>query len=172
MRILTRFILMVAMTCWVDTASARTLQGPENLAAFYAAVVAARDTSRPIRIHIVGDSKVAGSGLGANLNYRLDKILAEASNGYPVIVTYGGWNGQNSYYWANGKAAEFVANYPDTDLLIVNFGTNERVTVSDGGAQTNAQTKGNHLAALSTIRATMPASKLSILFLGQTPAND
>ncbi|MHC2481354.1 SGNH/GDSL hydrolase family protein [Rhizobium leguminosarum] len=146
------------------------LEFRDNLAAFYGAVVRARETGQTINIHIVGDSKVAGTGVSAA--YTLDKLLGAAAKGYPVNVTYDGFGGQNSWLWANGKAGDFVAAHANASLLIVDFGTNENVLSADGGAQTLAQTKANHLAAIATIRASLSRSQLSILLLGQTPANN
>lgn len=148
---------------------ADALNGRENLAAFYAALVRARLDGTPVKIHIVGDSKVAGNGVSTP--YRLDQLLQEAAQGYPVQVTFDAWPGQNSYTWAS-KAAEFVASHSDASLLIVDIGTNERVTASIGGLQTIEQTKANHLAAIATVRASLPPSSLSILLLGQTPGNN
>lgn len=146
------------------------LFGRENLAAFYAALVNARTTGQPVKIHIVGDSKVAG--VGVSDGYRLDQLLQTASSGYPVTITYEGFGGQNSYTWSNNEDQDFVLEHPGVDLLIVDFGTNEGVTTATGGAQTAAQTKANFLAADATIRLSRPPSQMSILYLGQTPANN
>ncbi len=73
------------------------LYGRKIFAAFFAAQVRARTNGTPIKIHIFGDSKVAG--VGVSDGYRLDQLLAEYASrvGYPVIVTYEGFGGQNSY---------------------------------------------------------------------------
>lgn len=143
------------------------LYGRENLAAFFAAQVRARTNGTPIRIHIFGDSKVAG--IGVTDGYRLDQLLMSAANGYPIVVTYEGFGGQNSYLWANNEDNDFVLEHPGTDLLIVDIGTNEGV---GSGAQTEAETKANLLAADARIRLSMSPSQLSILYLGQTPGNN
>lgn len=146
------------------------LYGRENLAAFFAAQVRARLTGEPIKIHIVGDSKAARYGVTEG--YGLDQLIPSAANGYPVAVTYEGFGGQNSYLWANNEDTDFVAQHPDTDLLIVDFGTNEGYNEALGGQQTIEQTKANNLAAINAIRASRSPSQLSILLLGQTPANN
>lgn len=146
------------------------LFGRENLAAFFAAQVQARSSGTAINIHIVGDSKVVGTGVSGG--YRLDQLLATATSGYPVSITYEGFGGENSYTWVNNEDSDFVLEHPSTDLLIVNFGTNEGVVSANGGAQSLAQTKANHLAAIATIRLSKSPSQLSILLLGQTPANN
>jgi hypothetical protein len=147
----------------------KTLFGRDNLAAFYAAQVRAREGGVATRIHIVGDSKVAG--VGVQNGYRLDQLLPLTANGNPVEVTYSGFSGENSYLWAGGAAA-LLAAYPDIDLLIVNFGTNEHVATSQGGSQARYQTVGNHRAAISALRAVRSISAMSILLLGQTPCNN
>lgn len=147
------------------------LYGRENLAAFFAAQVRARATGEPVVIHIVGDSKVHGDG--TTDGYRLDQLLLSAANGYPVQITYEGFGGQNSYLWANTEAADFVAEHANADLLIVDFGTNERRKFSPtGGDQTIQQTEANHRYAINLIRASRSASSLSILLLGQLPCNN
>lgn len=146
------------------------LFGRENLAAFFAAQVRARTNGTPIRIHIFGDSKVAGTGVSDG--YRLDQLLMSAANGYPIIVTHEGFSGQNSFVWANNEDQDFVLEHPSVDLLIVDIGTNEGVLGATGGAQTDAETKANLLAADATIRLSRSPSSLSILYLGQTPANN
>ncbi|MBB2841476.1 UNVERIFIED_ORG: hypothetical protein GGE64_005259 [Rhizobium etli] len=146
------------------------LFGRENLAAFFAALVASMATGQPVGIHVVGDSKVAGNGVSDG--YRIDQLIASAARGYPVVVTYEGFGGQNSYLWANGKCQDFVAEHPAVKLLIVNFGTNERVSSAIGGAQDLAQTAANHHAAIDTIRGSRPISDLSILLMGQPPVNN
>ncbi len=146
------------------------ITGTENLAAFFATLVAARNTNAQIRIHVVGDSKVYGTG--TNNGYRIDQLLSAASLGYPVSVTYAGYSGENSYLWSHTVAPGFAAQYPDVDLLIIDFGTNEHVATATGGSQTDDQIEANHLYALSTIRAARPISTLSVLFLGQPPANN
>src|SRR5690554_737496 len=118
-------LLFLNASIWSNSAMAETLYGRENLAAFFAAQVDARQTGAPIRIHIVGDSKVSGNG--ATAGYRLHELMQLAAKGYPVQITYEGFSGQNSYVWANGEAADYLAQQPNVDLLIVNFGTNERV---------------------------------------------
>ncbi len=145
------------------------LHGRDNLAAFYAAQVRARDGGAAIKIHIVGDSKVAG--VGVQNGYRLDQLLPLTAIGNPVEVTYSGFSGENSHLWAGGAGALLTA-YPDTDLLIVNFGTNEHVETSQGGAQERYKTIGNHMAAISALRAARSISAMSILLLGQTPCNN
>jgi hypothetical protein len=92
------------------------LEFRDNLAAFYGAVVRARETGQTINIHIVGDSKVAGTGVSAA--YTLDKLLGAAAKGYPVNVTYDGFGGQNSWLWANGKAGDFVAAHANASLTL------------------------------------------------------
>lgn len=146
------------------------LFGRENLAAFFAAQVRARTNGTPIKIHIFGDSKV--SGVGVADGYRLDQLLASATNGFPTVVTYEGFGGQNSYLWANNEDNDFVLEHPDADLLIVDIGTNEGVLGATGGAQTDAEQKANLLAADARIRLSRSRSSLSILYLGQTPANN
>lgn len=155
---------------FAGNAMSDTLFGRENLAAFYAAQVRARDCGEPIRIHIVGDSKV--SGVGVSNGYRLDQLLAAATSGYPVSITYEGFGGENSYLWANNEDYDFLTQRADVDLLIVNFGTNEGVVSATGGPQTLTQTKVNHLSAVATLRASRSPSQLSILLLGQPPANN
>ncbi|OWV62595.1 hypothetical protein ATY75_12285 [Rhizobium sp. N122] len=142
----------------------------DNLAAFYAGLVNARSAGATVNIHFVGDSKVAG--IGVSDGYRLDQLMMSASNGYPVSVSFDGFGGENSYIWANGKAADFVAQHANSSLLIVDFGTNDFRPWATGGAQSLAQIKANHLAAIATIRASRSPSQLSILLLGQTPANN
>lgn len=146
------------------------LYGRENLAAFFAALVAARAGGQPVSIHIVGDSKVAGYGVSDG--YRIDQLLASAALGYPVTVTYEGFGGQNSYLWANGECQDFLTEHPSAKLLIINFGTNERVSTAFGGLQELPQTKANNASGVSTIRAVRPASDLSILIMGQPPVNN
>lgn len=148
---------------------AEVLYGRDNLAAFFAAQVRAREGGSAAKIHIVGDSKVAG--VGAPNGYRLDQLLPLAAIGNPVAVTYSGFSGENSHLWAGGAGALLTA-YPDTDLLIVNFGTNEHVETSQGGAQERFRTIGNHKAAISALRAARSISAMSILLLGQTPCNN
>lgn len=145
------------------------LFGRDNLAAFFAAQARAREGGAAIRIHIVGDSKVAG--VGVQNGYRLDQLLPLAANGNPVEVTYSGFSGENSFLWAAGAGA-LVSSYPDIDLLIVNFGTNEHVETSQGGVQARHKTVGNHRAAVTTLRAARSISAMSILLLGQTPCNN
>lgn len=146
------------------------LYGRENMAAFFAALVTARGSGTPIKIHVVGDSKAGGTG--TTDGYRIDQLLTNSLHGYPVQITYEGFGGQNSYLWANGEAADFVSQHPDTDLLIVNFGTNESVVSATGGVQTLAQTEANHFAAIGTIRASISEANMSILILGQPPCNN
>lgn len=146
------------------------LTARENLAAFYSALVDAREHGSPVDIHIVGDSKVAG--IGVTDGYRLDQLLAEGGKGYPLRVTYDGFGRQNSWVWVNGKVDDFLNAHGDAKLLIVDFGTNENFKAADGGAQTLEQTKANHMAAIAKIRAHRSLSQLSILILGQTPANN
>lgn len=160
-------VLFILLSLVPRVLMADSMYGRENMAAFYAAQVRARADGTPVKIHIVGDSKVSGQGVTAD--YRLDSLLSQASNGYPVVITHDGYAGQNSIYWASTAAALVVANHSDADLLIVDFGTNERVTAE---TQTNAQTTANNLAALAIIRAAKSISSMSILFLGQTPANN
>ncbi|MEZ2132455.1 MULTISPECIES: SGNH/GDSL hydrolase family protein [unclassified Sinorhizobium] len=162
------FVAMVSMG--IGSVKADPLYGRENLAAFYAAEVRAIKTGTPIKIHIVGDSKVVGNG--TTDGFRLDQLLPMAARGYPVRVTYEGFGGQNSFLWANREAADFVAQRPDVDLLIIDFGTNERTSNAYGGPQTSEQTRENHLAAINTIRNARSPSQLSVLILGQTPANN
>ncbi|WP_165410045.1 SGNH/GDSL hydrolase family protein [Rhizobium ruizarguesonis] len=140
------------------------------MAAFYASLVEARSSNRPISIHIEGDSKVAG--LGVTDGYRLDQLLIEGAEEYPLRVSFEGFGGQNSWLWAHGKVDGFVANHGDADLLIINFGTNENVKSADGGAQSLEQTEANHLAAIAKIREHRSSAQLSILILGQTPGNN
>ncbi|MGM4911424.1 SGNH/GDSL hydrolase family protein [Rhizobium sp. 768_B6_N1_8] len=151
-------------------ATADELYGRENLAAFFAAEVRSIKTGEAIKIHIVGDSKVAGNG--ATDGFRLDQLLKESSRGFPVNVTFDGYGGQNSYLFKSDVAADFIAKHSDADLLIVDFGTNERVHSAAGGPQTIEQTKQNNLDAIARIRSARGLGKLSILFLGQPPANN
>lgn len=145
------------------------LYGRENLAAFFAAQVRARTTGEPVVVHIVGDSKVGNAGQTQD-GYRLDQLLTSAANGYPVQITYDSIGGQNSLLWAQTKAADFVAQHADVDLLIVDFGTNEGVS---GVVQTTAETRANHLTAINNrIRPSRSRSVLSILLLGQLPCNN
>ncbi|RFB95233.1 hypothetical protein B5K11_09800 [Rhizobium leguminosarum bv. trifolii] len=146
------------------------LFGRENLAAFFAALVSCIATGQPVGIHVVGDSKVAGNGVSDG--YRIDQLIASSARGYPIVVTYEGFGGQNSYLWANGKCQDFVGDHPTVKLLIVNFGTNERVSSAIGGAQDLAQTKFNHLAAIGVIRQARTLSDLSVLLMGQPPVNN
>lgn len=163
-------ISCVSLVLFCGAAVADPLYGRENLAAFYGSLVKARATGRRINIHIFGDSKV--SGVGVTDGYRLDQLLADASNGYPVTITYEGLGGQNSFIWANDKVQDFVLEHPYTDLLIVDIGTNEGVAGAIGGAQAKEQTKANLLAADAVIRLSRSTSQLSVLYLGQTPANN
>lgn len=168
---LSRFpIIAILLLICSGNVMADPLYGRENLAAFYAAQVNARSTGEPIDVHIIGDSKVYG--IGVSDGYRLDQLLMGAANGYPINVTYEGFGGENSYKWANNEDADFVAQHPGTELLIVDFGTNDFRPYAPGGAQSLAQIKANHLAAIATIRASRSPSQLSILLLGQTPANN
>lgn len=167
----TRFCIFLLVTISMACAAkADALFGRENLAAFFAAQVQAKTDGSPIKIHIVGDSKTAGTGVSDG--YRLDQLIAIAASGYPVSISYEGFSGQNSYIWANNEDQDFITERPSTDLLIVNLGTNEGVAGAAGGAQSLSQTKINHLDAIATIRAVKTRSQLSILLLGQTPANN
>lgn len=163
-------LIFSAIAAIPAVAAADPLFGRENLAAFYAALVNSRAIGSPVLIHLEGDSKV--SGVGVTDGYRLDQLITDASNGYPVTATYDGFGGEGSYLWANGKAAEFVAQHPSVSLLIIDFGTNDFRPYAIGGAQSLAQIKANHLAAIATIRAVRSSSQLSILILGQTPADN
>jgi hypothetical protein len=168
-----RFLFVLLLLTISGNVMADPLYGRENLAAFFAAQVRARANGTPIKIHIFGDSKVAG--IGVTDGYRLDQLLAEYASrvGYPVIVTYEGFGGQNSYLWANNEDNDFVLEHPDVDLLIVDIGTNEGyLGGATGGPQTEAETKANLLAADARIRLSRSHSSLSILYLGQTPANN
>lgn len=160
-------ILALLLLTFTGNVMADPLFGRENLAAFFAAQVRSRTDGTPIKIHVFGDSKVAG--VGVTDGYRIDQLISSASNGYPVIVTYEGFGGQNSFLWANNEDNDFVLEHPSTDLLIVDIGTNESV---GAGAQTEAETKANLLAADARIRLSRSHSSLSILYLGQTPANN
>jgi lysophospholipase L1-like esterase len=167
----TRFpIFTILLLLFSGNVMADPLYGRENLAAFYAGLVSSESTGNPVGIHFEGDSKVAG--IGVSDGYRLDQLMMRAANGYPITTTYEGLGGENSYIWANGKAASFVSQHPTTSLLIVDFGTNDFRPYATGGAQSLAQIKANHLAAIATIRASRSPSQLSILLLGQTPANN
>lgn len=145
------------------------LFGRDNLAAFFAAQVRARAAGSSVKIHIVGDSKVAG--VGVQDGYRIDQLLPLTSNGHPIVATYSGFSGENSNFWAS-EAANVLSAHADADLLIVNFGTNEHVKTSQGGPQNLYQTIANHRAAISMVRAARPISAMSILLLGQTPCNN
>lgn len=158
-------IFALFLLTFTGNVMADPLFGRENLAAFFAAQVRSRTNGTPIKIHIFGDSKVAG--VGVTDGYRLDQLLSSASNGYPIVVTYEGLGGQNSYIWANNEDNDFVLEHPSTDLLIVDIGTNEGL-----GPLTEAETKANFLAADARIRLSRSHSSLSILYLGQTPANN
>lgn len=146
------------------------LYGRENLAAFFAALVTARGGGQPVCIHVVGDSKVAGFGVSDG--YRIDQLLASAALGYRVSFTYEGFGGQNSYLWANGECQDFLVQHSSAKLLIINFGTNERVSSAFGGLQELSQTKANHAYSICTIRAARSPSDLSILIMGQPPVNN
>lgn len=162
--------ILVSLALFCGPAMGDPLYGRENMAAFYGALVKARNNGRRINIHIFGDSKV--SGVGVTDGYRIDQLLADASNGYPVTITYEGLGGQNSFIWANNEVQDFVLEHPYTDLLIVDIGTNEGVAGAIGGVQTKEQTKANLLAADAVMRLSRSTSQLSVLYLGQTPANN
>jgi hypothetical protein len=158
-------LLAASLIFSTSLARADSLIGRENLAAFFAAQVKARWEGRPIRIHIVGDSKVVGNAL--TISYHLDSLLPLASNGYPVIVTASGFGGMNTGYWAGTVADITAKEHADADLLIVDFGTNDRSIIP----QTTEETTANNVAALTIIRKVAPISSMSVLILGQTPAN-
>ncbi len=168
-KIIIAFVLVFSSATGVMSSA---LYGRDNLAAFFAAQVRARTNGTPIKIHVFGDSKVAGIGVADG--YRIDQLLAEYASrvGYPVIVTYEGFGGQNSFLWANNEDQDFVLEHPDADLVIVDVGTNEGYIGATGGPQTNAEQKANLLAADAQIRLSRSRSSLSILYLGQTPGNN
>lgn len=169
MKALLASILLVSGFAHADSIASGPLYGRDNLAAWYASEVLARTNGTTFNVHIVGDSRVC---VYVDAAFRLDQLLIAASQGYPVQVTYECFGGQNSYIWANGEAADFVSQHPETDLLIVDFGINEKVTGATGGPQTDAQTEANFRAADATIRASRSLSSLSILYLAPTPANN
>ena len=145
------------------------LFGRDNLAAFFAAQLRARSGGAPVKIHIVGDSKVVG--VGVQDGYRIDQLLPLTANGNQIVVSYSGFSGENSHLWADGSGA-LLSAYPDIDLLIVNFGTNEHVRTAQGGVQARHQTVANHRAAIYALRSVRSISAMSILLLGQAPCNN
>ncbi|MGI2035867.1 SGNH/GDSL hydrolase family protein [Rhizobium panacihumi] len=162
-----RLALVFVIMFFAGSAIADPLCGRENMAAFYGALVQSRSDGRPVKIHIVGDSKAAGQGVSSE--YTLQSLLTEASNGYPVQVTATGYSAQNSEYWLKVGVTEFLRSHADVDLLVVNFGTNEKVAAL---LQSDEDIAKNHTAALSIIRREKSANELSVLFLGQPPANN
>ncbi len=165
--------ISLAVICFLAICGAALcspLTGRENLAAFYSALVNAREHGTTVDIHIVGDSKVAG--VGVTDGYRFDQLIAAGAKGYPLDVTFDGFGGQNSWLWANGKVEDFIDRHSGASLLIIDFGTNENFKVAEGGVQSLEQVRANHLAAIAKIRAHRSPSQLSILILGQTSANN
>lgn len=145
------------------------MYGVDNLAAFFTAQVNAIKTGAAFSAHMVMDSR--GS---ANLTtgFRPNEVLELASLGYPFDVTCETHAGQNTYVWANGVAQAYAATNPTDSLLIMGMGLNENVTGATGGAQSTAATEDNLSVGIQAVRDVRPDSTLSILLVGQTPANN
>ncbi|MEC5291576.1 MULTISPECIES: SGNH/GDSL hydrolase family protein [unclassified Aurantimonas] len=127
----------------------------------------------------IGDSKVVGTGTTAGFT-PVDLMNNMAlERGLPALFGRFAQGGTNSYFALNTLVPQLLGhvNWPNTGIVILNFGTNQQV---DGGvaspARTAAETEQDVRAIIAATRDTLnggrSADDFSILIMGQTPANN
>lgn len=159
---------------------AQIVLGQEHLAAWYKALsdkrasfLAGATPTVPYAF-LLGDSKVAGTGTTAGqLDALLDYAAKRSGHGYADFGRFG-YGGEDSVDMDTTHLATLMAhgNFPNTNLAILNFGTNERVTTARTLAQTDAAMRSIIAKLWNTGAGGRSTDDLAIMIMGQTAANN